>query len=194
MVMKTMRSHVPTYRDLGFVYKDLYNMCSREKRKMRKEGDAATTLGILASRKAKDLDFFYDYQVNKEGRLKSMFWCDSQSRRDYEDYGDVVVFDSTYKMNRYAMPFIPFVGLNNHRKTTFFACVMVSNEKICTYVWLLTTFLRAMCQKKPKSVITDLDAAMIKSISKVFTGVWHRVGSWHIEKQHEETPHFQVPK
>lgn len=58
MVMKTMRSHVPTYRDLGFVDKDLYNMCSREKRKMLKEGDAATTLGILASRKAKDPDFF----------------------------------------------------------------------------------------------------------------------------------------
>ncbi|KAK1620705.1 hypothetical protein QYE76_026222 [Lolium multiflorum] len=86
----------------------------REKRKLIAKGDAATALGIMAARKKSDPEFFFDYQVDDEGRLKSMFWCDSQSRQDYQDFGDVVVFDSTYKMNRYAMPFIPFVGLNNH--------------------------------------------------------------------------------
>jgi hypothetical protein len=39
----------------------------------------------------------------------------------------VVVFDNTYKMNRYGMSYIPFIGLNNHRNTT---CIMVSNEKV----------------------------------------------------------------
>jgi hypothetical protein len=39
-----------------------------------------------------------------------------------------------------------------------------------------------MCQKRPKGVITDGDAAMIKSIGEVLVGVWHRVCSWHIEK------------
>ncbi|KAL6858787.1 hypothetical protein ACP4OV_017789 [Aristida adscensionis] len=28
-----------------------------------------------------------------------MFWCDTQSRLDYQSFGDVVVFDSTYRMN-----------------------------------------------------------------------------------------------
>jgi hypothetical protein len=31
----------------------------------------------------------------------------------------MVVFDSTYKMNGYGMIFVPFVGLNNHHKTTY---------------------------------------------------------------------------
>nr|XP_040246042.1 protein FAR1-RELATED SEQUENCE 5-like [Aegilops tauschii subsp. strangulata] len=84
------------------------------------------------------------------------------SRHDYEDFGDVLVFDNTYKMNHYGMPFIPFVGLNNHRKTTVFGCAIVSDETEETYVWLLQTLLRSMCQKMPKSVITDADAAMIK--------------------------------
>jgi hypothetical protein len=39
-----------------------------------------------------------------------------------------------------------------------------------------------MCQKRPKGVITDGDAAMIKSIDEVLVGVWHRVCSWYIEK------------
>ncbi|KAK1620424.1 hypothetical protein QYE76_025941 [Lolium multiflorum] len=102
--------------------------------------------------------------------------------KDYEDYGDVLVFDSTYKMNRYRMPFIPFVGLNNHRRTTVFGCAIVSDETEETYVWLLQTFLKAMCQKKPLSVITDADSAMIRAIRTVFPDVWHRICSWHVEK------------
>jgi zinc finger SWIM domain-containing protein 3 len=74
-----------------------------------------------------------------------MFWCDSQSHQDYQDFGDVVAFDNTYKMNRYGMPFIPFVGVNNHRKTTVFACAIMSNKMEDTYAWVLQTFLKAMC-------------------------------------------------
>jgi zinc finger SWIM domain-containing protein 3 len=60
---------------------------------------------------------FFDYQLDKKGRLEHMLWCDSQSRQDYMDFGDVLEFDSTYKMNWYGMPFVPFVGMNNHRQT-----------------------------------------------------------------------------
>ena len=85
-------------------------------------------------------------------------------------------------MNRYGMPFIPFVGLNNHRKTTVFGCAIVSDETKRTYIWVLETFLKAMYQKKPKSVITDADGSMNRAIKKVFTDVWHRICCWHIEK------------
>ena len=111
-----------------------------------------------------------------------MLWCDAQSRQDYNDFSDVMVFDSTYKMNRYGIPFIPYVGLNHHRKTTIFGCGIVSDETEETYVWLLRTFLKAMCQRKPQSVITDADNAMIKSILEVLPDVWHRICSWHVEK------------
>nr|XP_045087992.1 protein FAR1-RELATED SEQUENCE 5-like [Aegilops tauschii subsp. strangulata] len=170
------------YGGVGFTRREIYNLCAREKRKLLSKGDAATVIGIMVSRKQRDPSFFFEYKLDKEGHMNRMFWCDSQSRHDYEDFGDVLVFDSTYKMNRYGMPFIPFVGLNNHRKTTVFACAIVSDETEETYVWLLETFLRSMCQKMPMSVITDADAAMIKAIRQVFRDVWHRICTWHIEK------------
>ena len=120
-------------------------MCYREKMKLLAKGDADTAIGIMMTRKARDPDFFFEHTVDAEGKLKNMFWCDSQSRRDYLDFGDVIVFDNTYKMNRYRMPFIPFVGLNNHRCTTVFGCAVVSDETEDTYVWVLQTFLRAHC-------------------------------------------------
>nr|XP_051196742.1 protein FAR1-RELATED SEQUENCE 5-like [Lolium perenne] len=167
---------------VGFVRKDLYNMSCREKRKMLAKGDANTTIGIMEKRKRDDPEFFFDYKLGKGGQLLHLFWCDSQSRQDYADFGDVLAFDSTYKTNRYAMPFIPFVGINNHRQTTVFACAIVSDEKEVTYKWLLETFLKAMYQQKPKGIITDGDAAMITAVGKVFPGVWYRVCTWHIEK------------
>nr|XP_045090126.1 protein FAR1-RELATED SEQUENCE 5-like [Aegilops tauschii subsp. strangulata] len=170
------------YGGVGFTRREIYNLCAREKRKLLSKGDAATVIGIMVSRKQRDPSFFFEYKLDKEGHMNRIFWCDSQSRHDYEDFGDVLVFDSTYKMNRYGMPFIPFVGLNNHRKTTVFACAIVSDETEETYVWLLETFLRSMCQKMPMSVITDADAAMIKAIRQVFPDVWHRICTWHIEK------------
>jgi zinc finger SWIM domain-containing protein 3 len=136
----------------------------------------------MMSRKEKDPDFFFDHQLDKKGRLKNLFWCDSQSRKDYQDYGDVVVFDSTYKMNRYGMPFVPFVGLNNHRRTTVFGCAIVSNEDEGTYSWVLRTFLKTMYQQRPKAVITDGDAAMIRAISNVLPDVWHHLCGWHIDQ------------
>ena len=75
--------------------------------KLIAKGDAETAVGIMRSRKEKDPEFFFEYVRDKEGRLKSMFCCDAQSRRDYQDYGDVVVFDSTYKMNRYGIAVRP---------------------------------------------------------------------------------------
>jgi hypothetical protein len=56
--------------------------------------------------------------------LKGLFWAGSQSRRDYEAFGDVVVFDSTYSTNKYNLPFVPFVGLNHHRNTVFLDVVL----------------------------------------------------------------------
>ncbi|XP_073360877.1 protein FAR1-RELATED SEQUENCE 5-like isoform X2 [Aegilops tauschii subsp. strangulata] len=181
-MMDTFISKHVWYGGVGFTRREIYNLCAREKRKLLSKGDAAIVIGIMVSRKQRDPSFFFEYKLDKEGHMHRMFWCDSQSRHDYEDFGDVLVFDSTYKMNRYGMPFIPFVGLNNHRKTTVFACAIVSDETEETYVWLLETFLRSMCQKMPMSVITDADAAMIKAIRQVLPDVWHRICTWHIEK------------
>ena len=194
MIMQNFISRYGGFDMVGFTRRDIYNMCCMEKKRLLHNGDAATAVGIMVGRKERDPEFFFEYRTDEEGRLTSMFWCDSQSRLDYQDFGDVVVFDSTYKMNRYAMPFIPFVGINSHRKTTVFGCAVVSDEKVETYVWLLETFLRAMCQKKPRSIITDGDAAMMKAIRQVLPGVRHRLCSWHIEKNMQKHLHYKSLK
>jgi zinc finger SWIM domain-containing protein 3 len=101
---------------------------------------------------------------------------------DYDAFGGVVVFDSTYRVNKYNLPFVPFIGVNHHRSMTVFGCGIVSDETRASYVWLLKAFLESAQQNHPRSVITDGDRAMAKAISLVFPNADHRLCSWHIEQ------------
>ena len=77
------------------------------------------------------------------------------------------MFDSTYRSNKYKLPFVPFVGLNHHRSTVVFGVGIVSDETTESYEWLLQVFLEAMSQKHPNSAITDGDHAMAAAIKSV---------------------------
>uniref|UniRef100_J3MBF6 SWIM-type domain-containing protein n=1 Tax=Oryza brachyantha TaxID=4533 RepID=J3MBF6_ORYBR len=125
---------------------------------------------------------FFEYEMNDVSSLTRLFWSDPQSRIDYEAFGDVVVFDSTYRVNKYNLPFIPFVGVNHHGSTVIFACAIVADEKTSTYEWILRQFLNCMGQKHPKSLITDGDNAMRRAITSVMPNSDHRLCTWHIEQ------------
>ena len=172
----------PAVEKLGFIPKDMYKFFSEYKKKNIEGRDAEYLLNYMASQKDKDADFFYEYTIDSKGHLRNILWADGQSRLDYEAFGGVLVFDSTYRVNRYNLPFVPFVGVNHHRSTTVFACSILSDETTQSYIWLLDTFLMAMRQKRPRSVITDGDLAMARAISVVMGDAFHRLCSWHIEQ------------
>ncbi|KAI8528333.1 hypothetical protein RHMOL_Rhmol12G0141500 [Rhododendron molle] len=52
--------------------------------------------------------------LDDKGRLRNVFWADARSRATCKEFGDVVTFDTTYLVNRYDVPFAPFVGVNHH--------------------------------------------------------------------------------
>ena len=64
-------------------------------------------------------------------------WAFGDSIRAYESSGDVVVFDTTYRINRYDMPLGIWVGVDNHGNSIFFGCVLLKNEKISSFAWAL---------------------------------------------------------
>jgi hypothetical protein len=113
--------------------------------------------------------------VDDEGRLQNMFWSDSQSQLDYG------VFDSNYRVNRYNLPFVPFIAIGHHRTTVVFGCGILSDETISSYIWLLNAFLKEMRQQQPCSLIIDGDVAMAKAIEIVMPLADHRC-NWHIEQ------------
>ena len=60
---------------------------------------------------ADNSNFFYMMDFTEDGQLKNVFWADARSREAFKEFGDVVMFDTTYLLNKYSMPFAPFVGV-----------------------------------------------------------------------------------
>ena len=132
---------------------------------------------------------FHHYELDAEHRLKNLFWADADSGLDYIFHGDVVVLDTTYRTNKYGMPFVPFVGLTHHHTPAFFGCGIISDQSLDSYVWLLRAFLLSVAQKRPKSVITDGGDAVVAAVKIVFPDSNLRICSWHVEQAIEEHLH-----
>ena len=125
---------------LGFAKRDMYNFFARYKKRRILGRDAEFVLNHMKAQVQRDAEFFFKHTTDDEGHLHNLFWTDSQSQIDYDAFGDVVVFDSTYRVNRYNLPFVPFIGVNHHRSTVVFGVGIVSDESVRSYEWLLHTF------------------------------------------------------
>jgi zinc finger SWIM domain-containing protein 3 len=138
-------------------------------------------MNYLIAQKHRDPDFYFDHKRDGGGHMTGVLWCDFQSQMDYRAFGDVVVFDGTYKTNKYNLSLGPFVGVNHHKSTVLFACGIVAHEDTQSYVWLLTAFTKAMSQKHPVSAITDGELAMQNAINIAWPNASHWLCGWHIE-------------
>ncbi|KAI8531106.1 hypothetical protein RHMOL_Rhmol11G0111400 [Rhododendron molle] len=170
------------YRDVGFTLKDLQNKIEVERRVELKDGDAEDALGNLSARADVDPLFFFKYTVDEDNRLGKLFWANSKSRMDYTAFGDVLIFDTTYRTNAYKKPFVILAGVSNHFLTTIFGCALLIDETFAIYTWVLETLMEAMDNERPVSVVTDGDRAMHQAIQKVIPDCRHRLCSWHLSR------------
>jgi hypothetical protein len=58
---------------------------------------------------ATNSSFYFVVDSDDDSRLKNVFWVDSKSSVSYESFGGVVTFDTTYLINKYGIPFAPFM-------------------------------------------------------------------------------------
>ncbi|KAK8952478.1 Protein FAR1-RELATED SEQUENCE 5 [Platanthera zijinensis] len=153
-----------------------------EHRKNNIENEGASVFAYLKKQQELDPNFYFDIELDSNLVLRSFFWADSRSRNDFLTFGDVVVFDVTYKTNKFMMPFAPFTGVNHHRQSILFGCALLADETEETFHWLFHQWLKCMFDTAPKVIITDMDGAMYNAIKRVFPQTRHRFCSWHIGK------------
>ncbi len=166
---------------VGFTKRDLYNFFTREKSIQIGSADAQSLLDCFKERYVCDGNFYYQYQV-VDGRLGNFIWRDSRMYEDYQCFGDVVVFDTTYRTNMYGLICAPFVGENNHRQIVIFGCGFLINEEKETFGWLFDQFLESMGGVQPSTFMTDQDATIMFATERHLPGSKHRLCLWHISQ------------
>ncbi|KAF5458775.1 hypothetical protein F2P56_022781 [Juglans regia] len=131
----------------------------------------------------KNPGFFALMNLDDDERLENVFWANPCSRTAYQDFGDMVTFDTMYLTNRYGMPFAPFVGVNHHGQSILLGDGLIFNVDTETFTWLFQTWLQCMDDIAPSAIITDQDRAMKNVIAIVFPKSQHRFSLWHILKK-----------
>jgi len=171
--------------NVGFTEVDCRNYMRLNKQR-NMEGDLQLLIDYLKQISSESPDFFCAVQVDDDHSRGNVFWADARARTNYTYFGDTVTFDTTFRSNKYRLPFAPFTGVNHHGQPILFGCAFLFNESEGSFEWLFNTWLAAMSGKPPVSITTDHDATIRSAIMKVFPDVRHRFCKWHIFKKCQE--------
>ncbi|XP_076942809.1 protein FAR1-RELATED SEQUENCE 3-like isoform X1 [Bidens hawaiensis] len=162
--------------------------------------DAQYLLDYFRKMQAENPGFYYTIQLDDDNRMANVFWADARSRTAYSHFGDTVTFDTMYRVKRYKIPVAPFTGVNHHGQIILFGCALLLDESECTFTWLFKTFLAAMNDRAPISIITDPEKSIQAAVSHVFPGTRHCFNKWDVLREGHKRlgyvchmhPEFQV--
>lgn len=184
-IMSALIKEYGAISSIGFTERDCRNYM-RSNRQRTLGGDTQILLDYLKSKQAENPSFFYAVQGDEDHCMSNIFWVDPKARANYNYFGDTVTFDTTYRTNRYRLPFAPFTGLNHHEQPVLFGCALLINESEASFVWLFKSWLEAMSGRHPVSITTDHDRVIRTAINQVLPGTRHRFCKWHIFKECQE--------
>ncbi|XP_074313729.1 protein FAR1-RELATED SEQUENCE 2-like [Silene latifolia] len=84
------------------------------------------------------------------------------------------------------MVFVPFTGVDHHKRCITFGAALLGDESIECYTWLFKTFLEAMGGCQPRIIITDQDKSMKSVVPEVFKESTHRLCVWNNQLEPDE--------
>ncbi|XP_008782870.1 protein FAR1-RELATED SEQUENCE 5-like isoform X2 [Phoenix dactylifera] len=167
-------------RYVSFLPADYKNHLRSKRMKAMQMGDAGAVLKYLQSMQLDNPSFFYAIQVDEDDKLTNILWADSKSIMDFNNFGDVLCLDTTYKIYGYGRPLAPFLGVNHHKQTVIFGAALIYDESIESFKWLFDTFKIAMRGKQPKTILTDQSMAISSAVAAAWPGTSHRLCVWHV--------------
>ncbi|XP_010277968.1 PREDICTED: protein FAR1-RELATED SEQUENCE 5-like isoform X2 [Nelumbo nucifera] len=178
--MELMAIEAGDCENIEFTSVDLNNYLSTYRTGKMERGEAGGILQYFEDRQSQDPSFIYAIQLDQAELITNVFWADAQMIADYAHFGDVVCFDTTFRINKENRPFVVFVGVNNYKKMVIFGAALLYDETTETFEWLFKVFLKKMGGKKPNTILTDDDATMEKAINLVLPESHHRLCVWHM--------------
>nr|GMD82307.1 protein FAR1-RELATED SEQUENCE 5-like [Ipomoea batatas] len=88
-------------QSVGHTMIDHMNFVHRLKMLAIEAGDAHSVIDMLYQQSAEEKDFFFRVKLDEMGKLCNLYSRDSMMKEDYSIYGDVMIFDTTYRTNKY---------------------------------------------------------------------------------------------
>ncbi|KAL3524916.1 hypothetical protein ACH5RR_013288 [Cinchona calisaya] len=135
---------------------------------------------VLSRASFKKSFIFYCFQLDNQEQITNIFWVDRKMLIDYEHFGDVVTYDTTYSTNKEYRPLGVFLGFNHHRGTIVFGASLLYDETAASFIWVFETFLEAHKRNARKIIFTDQAPVMAATLVEVMLNTSHGLCNWNI--------------
>jgi len=96
----------------------------------------------------------FKMEVNAENQLIRALFVSNVMYQYSQIFLDVVVVDATYKRNRFNLPLVNIIGINNAGSNILLAFALISNEKSDSYDWIFLN-LKNCWKKSPLNIVCD---------------------------------------
>jgi len=107
-----------------------------------------------------------EYRLEKDpvtNQLKKLLYVSKTMLTYKEKFLDVVIVDSTYKRNRFNMPVVNIIGINNYGRNILLAFCLLNEETSASYSWVFDN-LKTIWLKEPNCIISDESQAIISGL------------------------------
>ncbi|KAL2893267.1 Protein FAR1-RELATED SEQUENCE 5 [Bienertia sinuspersici] len=140
-------------QEMAINERDVRNELYREKNLKLKDGDAKAMLEYFEKMTEGNQNLFHTYRLDNFGQI-----CAT-----YEEFNDVVCFDTTYLTNQYEFPFANF-----------------TTE---TFEWVFRTWVHCMRGIALGGILTDQAAVMRNALRSAMPETCHHWCIWHITEK-----------
>jgi hypothetical protein len=152
--------------------------------------DAKTFIQMLDD-DAKNRNCFYKPRY-QETQLAGCCYMSSRMRELLYKFSDVIIIDASHGTNRFNLPYLDIVCVNNFGQTSLCFFSLQPNQKYDSFEWSLLQF-RSQLTKKPLVIFSDdeqslrdgnlfIDLTNILAIKAVFPTAINFICSWHVQQ------------
>ena len=108
----------------------------------------------MAKKEVQEKGGYFAIQKNFNDELLHALYISEKMLKLSEKFLDIIIIDATYKKNRFNLPLVNIIGIDNYGHNILLAFGLLTNEKTESYSWLFQE-LKSAWKKNPLNVITD---------------------------------------
>ena len=122
--------------------------------------DDADNFVKMLEEEAKNNNGFYQALI-KDNKLKNCCYMSKRMKEMINYFSDVLIIDTSHKINRFNLPLLDVVCIDNLGKSTTVFVGLMGDQTYQTFLWTLEK-LKSQLSKTPKVIFTDEEEALTK--------------------------------
>jgi len=180
--IKEVEDKVNLKFDCKIKYKIIKNMYYKLVTKLfgKPNNDANNLVELLGSLREKG-NVCFSKLLSDEGHLEALIFATFDMLQFYKIYGDLIILDTTFGLNRFNMPLLTIAGVKNDGKTIILGFALVLNETFEYKLWALKEYLKFVNDEQPSAIISDACPALLKAVKEAFPLSKTFICGWHVQ-------------